>query len=71
MLLLIGLLLLLLKLLSYRCGDYLICEGAIEGVVEMSIFSCYFQSCLLAAIFFPVKLYIGPEVVVWSCGVIL
>jgi hypothetical protein len=61
LLLLIGLLLLLLQLLSYRCGDYYICEGAIEGVVEMSFFSCYFQSCLLAlicllvAIFFQVN----------------
>ena len=53
------------------------CEGAIEGVVEMSFFSCYFQSCLLAlmcflaVIFFPGKLYAGSEVVVWRCGVIL
>ena len=53
------------------------CEGAIEGVVEMSFFSCYFQSCLLAlmcflaVIFFPGKLYAGPEVVAWRCGVIL
>lgn len=33
---------------SYRCGNYLICEGAIEGVVELSFCSCYFQNCLLA-----------------------
>ena len=64
-------------LFSCRCGDFFMCEGAIEGVVEMSFFSCYFQSCLLAlmcllaVIFFPGKLYAGSEVVVWRCGVIL
>ena len=79
MLLLIGLLLLLLKLLSYRCGDYLICEGAIECVVELSFFRCcFFKFSELFASFdvfascnlFTGKLYAGTEVV-WRCGVIL
>ena len=51
------------------------CEGAIEGVVELSFFSCYFLSCLLALMcllyLFPCKLFAVPEVVVLSCGVVL
>ena len=51
------------------------CEGAIEGVVELSFFSCYFSSCLLGLMcllyLFPSKLFVGPKVVVLSCGVVL
>jgi len=51
------------------------CEGAIEGVVELSFFSCYFSSCLLGLMcllyLFPSKLFASPEVVVLSCGVVL
>ena len=51
------------------------CQEAIEGVVELNFFSCYFLSCLLGLMcllyLFPCKLFAGPEVVVLSCGVVL